>query len=299
MYEDTLHDLRVKHSETFAGLKLPNESILPFYIHEIFLHEDDIDSEDMDPDDAENIPADYCTFSGEVWHNAENFKQKWRMDVKLRDLVFDYPRMGVAEVGPSAIFGTRMANLGSPLKYRKTPSYESVSTINPSWVEYRKLNMDIGSALLPEFLFASWNNQPYRSIEDAVELLTHGHRLGCALSPQYSIHISWIDDNLRVAREGYYVGVYLPEEKQVFLNSEELLVHREELSEIGFDVSETDFSRIEEVSGDDPFLPDHLGSFGINVNKLFVNEYELDVDFDPDDNPILLDNVFSLESMEA
>jgi hypothetical protein len=102
--------------------------------------------------------------------------------------------------------------------------------------------MDSGM-IIPELLYNSWNNQPYRSIEEAVELLTTGQRIGCALSPHYSIHSTSESDNLRIAREGLWIGSYIPELNQVWLNNQNLIGYFEELSELGFDVNKEDFEQ--------------------------------------------------------
>lgn len=243
MYEETLHDLRVKYDNTFAGLVLPSGIRLPFFINEIFVDGADLDDEDMDPDEAEGVPASYASFSGKVYHDSDNFRNSWNMTFKGSELDFSWPQLGVIECQDSAVFGSRIADVPSPTKYRKTPGWESMQFADANFKEKHNLpDYETHSATyMPEYLYHAWNGQPYRSIEDAIDILDNGIRLGCSLSDTYSIHIDIDVEQYKVAREGNVIGFYFGEDGVVRFLNKGLEVYYEELSELGFNVARGEY----------------------------------------------------------
>lgn len=234
MYNETLHDLRVKYDQTFVGVELPSGKVLPFWISEIFCDRNNLDDEDIDPEDSENVPAEVCMFSGTLYQNTENFKNTWPSQFGLDDLVTDFPQLGAFDIKHRAVYASRQANIPSPQKYRKTPTLESVVVTEPSIMEmiHLKMSTDMTSTLA-EVLYKAWNDPEYISIEESIALMEAGERLSCAISPFYTLAVHPTKDSFVISREGYAIGEYLIPEKEARFYNITLTVHAEELAELG------------------------------------------------------------------
>jgi len=236
-YRETIHDLHVKYSNTFVGVKLPNKTIIPAFIYSIGLNEEHEDSCEYESDDHESIPADLAWFRLGSYPHKNSWDTVLEIGAEIDELELSFPELGVLEIGPRAVYFSRLADVEGNYKYRKTPSKYSIAYKDPAKSEALAASI-FTEEPYAEALFRAWNGPEYRTLEDALEELANGKRIGCALSNDYSIHLSYEREEFQVAREGRVIGHYSLDSGDIKLISEDLKRYREELEELGFKVDD-------------------------------------------------------------
>jgi len=241
MYEETIHDLHIKHSSTYVGVKLPDGVVLPAFVSAITLNPALTGASKYMNRSPENQPAEYAAWNLNVHVSKDEWSKTMSMTLGTEDLVLDFPHLGVFENGATACYASRIAGAEGNHKYRKTASQNNTTVKMPVYLEEKGAGIDSREQWLPKALYDAWNGPSYRSIDEAVEVLSSGARLACALSSTYIMQLSLFHNNFPISREGKHVAVYMPETGKVLMYGEALLRLKEELAELGLSVDTGNF----------------------------------------------------------